>query len=293
MAPWLQLAGVVRRFGAIEALKGIDLALAADEMLVVLGPTGAGKTTLLRTVAGLETPDAGSIEMGGEDVTYCPPAERDVAFVFQNFALLPHRTVIDNIAFPLEVQGVNRAKRHERAREIIELVGLTGRERYYPRELSGGQQQRVGIARSLAVKPDIWFLDEPFSALDPLIRREMQDEFLRLQNLLKKTIVFITHDFDEAFAARCGLNHQIGAEASGFEIDAGAKAGQVGEGGGGQHVDGGVIGKAAFHHDLADIEDGLFSLERIHTFEADFLRARCCQLYRAPDGLGKTRVRIA
>ena len=121
-----------------------------------------------------------------------------MGMVFQHFALLPHRTVIDNIAFPLEIQGVNRAKRHERAREIIDLVGLGGRERYYPRELSGGQQQRVGIARSLAVEPDIWFLDEPFSALDPLIRREMQDEFLRLQSLLKKTIVFITHDFDEA-----------------------------------------------------------------------------------------------
>ena len=121
-----------------------------------------------------------------------------MGMVFQHFALLPHRTVIDNVAFPLEVQGISRAKRHERALEIIQLVGLSGRERYYPRELSGGQQQRVGIARSLAVEPDIWFLDEPFSALDPLIRREMQDEFLRLQNLLKKTIVFITHDFDEA-----------------------------------------------------------------------------------------------
>jgi glycine betaine/proline transport system ATP-binding protein len=120
-----------------------------------------------------------------------------MGMVFQNFALLPHRTVIDNVAFPLEVQGVDRAKRHEQALEIIELVGLKGREKYYPRELSGGQQQRVGIARSLAVEPDVWFLDEPFSALDPLIRREMQDEFLRLQNLLHKTIIFITHDFDE------------------------------------------------------------------------------------------------
>ena len=118
--------------------------------------------------------------------------------MFQHFALLPHRTVLHNVAFPLEVQGVAKADRLRRAMEVIELVGLKGRERYYPRELSGGQQQRVGIARSLAVEPDVWFLDEPFSALDPLIRREMQDEFLRLQNLLHKTIVFITHDFDEA-----------------------------------------------------------------------------------------------
>jgi glycine betaine/proline transport system ATP-binding protein len=121
-----------------------------------------------------------------------------MGMVFQHFALLPHRTVLHNVAFPLEVQGVGRQAREARACEVIDLVGLKGREGYYPRELSGGQQQRVGIARSLAVEPDVWFLDEPFSALDPLIRREMQDEFLRLQSLLKKTIVFITHDFDEA-----------------------------------------------------------------------------------------------
>ena len=107
-------------------------------------------------------------------------------------------SVLGNGAFPLEVQGVARARREARAREMIELVGLSGREHFFPRELSGGQQQRVGIARSLAVEPELWFLDEPFSALDPLIRREMQDEFMRLQSVLKKTIVFITHDFDEA-----------------------------------------------------------------------------------------------
>jgi glycine betaine/proline transport system ATP-binding protein len=118
--------------------------------------------------------------------------------VFQNFGLLPHRTVLDNVAFPLEMRGQDIHARRARALEVIELVGLAGREDYFPRELSGGQQQRVGIARSLAIEPDIWFLDEPFSALDPLIRREMQDEFLRLQAMLGKTIVFITHDFDEA-----------------------------------------------------------------------------------------------
>jgi glycine betaine/proline transport system ATP-binding protein len=118
--------------------------------------------------------------------------------VFQSFGLLPHRTVLDNVAFPLEMRRQDRGARYARAREMLELVGLKGREGYFPRELSGGQQQRVGIARSLAVEPDIWFLDEPFSALDPLIRREMQDEFLRLKGLLNKTIIFITHDFDEA-----------------------------------------------------------------------------------------------
>ena len=121
-----------------------------------------------------------------------------MGMVFQHFALLPHLSVLGNVAFPLEVQGVDRRTREARAREMIELVGLEGREGFFPNELSGGQQQRVGIARSLSVEPEIWFLDEPFSALDPLIRREMQDEFIRLQNVLKKTIVFITHDFDEA-----------------------------------------------------------------------------------------------
>ncbi|MEL6794366.1 MAG: ATP-binding cassette domain-containing protein, partial [Pseudomonadota bacterium] len=133
-------------------------------------------------------------------------AERDLidlrrskmGMVFQSFGLLPNRTVLENVAFPLEMRGQDKHDRRERALEVVKLVGLEGREDYFPRELSGGQQQRVGIARSLAIEPDIWFLDEPFSALDPLIRREMQDEFLRLQAMLSKTIVFITHDFDEA-----------------------------------------------------------------------------------------------
>jgi glycine betaine/proline transport system ATP-binding protein len=121
-----------------------------------------------------------------------------MGMVFQNFALLPHLSVLDNVAFPLAVQGIKKAERLRRAREVIELVGLASRESAFPRELSGGQQQRVGIARSLVVGPQLWFLDEPFSALDPLIRRELQSELLRLQSVLHKTIVFITHDFNEA-----------------------------------------------------------------------------------------------
>ena len=121
-----------------------------------------------------------------------------MGMVFQNFALLPHMTVLGNVLFPLEIQGMKKDAMNKKAFEVLELVGLKGRENYFPKELSGGQQQRVGIARSLAVDPEVWFLDEPFSALDPLIRREMQNEFLRIQELLHKTIIFITHDFDEA-----------------------------------------------------------------------------------------------
>jgi glycine betaine/proline transport system ATP-binding protein len=121
-----------------------------------------------------------------------------MGMVFQSFALLPHKTVLENIAFPLQIKGNGTQDSIKRAMDMVQLVGLGGRENNFPRELSGGQQQRVGIARSLAVEPDIWFLDEPFSALDPLIRKEMQDEFLRLQGVLNKTILFVTHDFDEA-----------------------------------------------------------------------------------------------
>jgi glycine betaine/proline transport system ATP-binding protein len=152
----------------------------------------------------LVEPTHGKVEFEGKDLLKISDAalielrRHRMGMVFQNFALLPHLNVLDNIAFPLSIQGQDRPTREARAREVIELVGLRGREHFYPRELSGGQQQRVGIARSLATKPEIWFLDEPFSALDPLIRREMQDELMRLQTMLHKTIVFITHDFDEA-----------------------------------------------------------------------------------------------
>jgi len=194
----------IREGGYIPAVRDTTIDVFPGEIVIIMGLSGSGKSTLVRCLSRLIEPTAGEVYFEGKDLLKASPNEmieirrHKMGMVFQHFALLPHRTVLQNVAFPLEVQGIDRAKREARAHEMIELVGLNGREKYYPRELSGGQQQRVGIARSLAVAPDLWFLDEPFSALDPLIRREMQDEFLRLQAMLKKTIVFITHDFDEA-----------------------------------------------------------------------------------------------
>jgi len=169
-----------------------------------MGLSGSGKSTLLRCISRLTDATGGKIFIEGQDLLELNNKElielrrSKMGMVFQSFALLPHKTVVENIAFPLQIKGTETDDSISRAMEMVKLVGLDGRENYFPRELSGGQQQRVGIARSLAVEPDIWFLDEPFSALDPLIRKEMQDEFLRLQDKLQKTIMFITHDFDEA-----------------------------------------------------------------------------------------------
>ncbi|WP_435136357.1 quaternary amine ABC transporter ATP-binding protein [Pseudopelagicola sp. nBUS_19] len=194
----------IRADGYIAGVKDVSIDVSRGDLLVIMGLSGSGKSTLVRCFSRLHDITGGSIEVEGQDVVSLSEKElidlrrSKMGMVFQSFGLLPHRTVLDNVAFPLEMRGQDRHDRRERALEVIKLVGLEGREEYFPRELSGGQQQRVGIARSLAIEPDIWFLDEPFSALDPLIRREMQDEFLRLQGLLGKTIVFITHDFDEA-----------------------------------------------------------------------------------------------
>ena len=197
----------VEKFKAAGCIFGVNSAsfeVNKGEMLVVMGLSGSGKSTLLRCISRLTDTTSGKIFIDGEDLLGMNQKQlmelrrNKMGMVFQSFALLPHKTVLENIAFPLQVKGMSTKDSIDRAAAMIELVSLTGRENYYPRQLSGGQQQRVGIARSLAVEPDIWFLDEPFSALDPLIRREMQDEFLRLQSMLNKTILFVTHDFDEA-----------------------------------------------------------------------------------------------
>ena len=197
-------AGKFQEAGCIVGVNDASFDVNKGEMLVVMGLSGSGKSTLLRCISRLTDATAGKILIDGEDICLMNNKQlielrrEKMGMVFQNFALLPHKTVLENIAFPLQVKGVTTDNSIQKALEMVELVGLKGRENYFPRELSGGQQQRVGIARSLAVEPDIWFLDEPFSALDPLIRKEMQDEFLRLQSVLNKTIMFVTHDFDEA-----------------------------------------------------------------------------------------------
>lgn len=193
-----------RAAGCIVGVNNASFDVQQGELLIIMGLSGSGKSTLLRCITRLTDATAGKIFIEGEDILTMNEKQlievrrNKMGMVFQNFGLLPHKTVLENIAFPLQVKGQGTKDAIDRAMEMATLVGLDGRENYFPRELSGGQQQRVGIARSLAVEPDIWFLDEPFSALDPLIRKEMQDEFLRLQGVLNKTILFVTHDFDEA-----------------------------------------------------------------------------------------------
>ncbi len=191
--------------GCVVGVNNASFEVHHGEMLVIMGLSGSGKSTLLRCISRLTDTTAGQIFIEGEDLLALSGKElielrrNKMGMVFQRFALLPHKTVLENIAFPLQIKGVKTEDSIKKAMDMVKIVGLDGRENYFPRELSGGQQQRIGIAKSLAVEPDIWFLDEPFSpALDPLIRKEMQDEFLRLQGALKKTILFVTHDFDEA-----------------------------------------------------------------------------------------------
>lgn len=200
----LSRAEVQKQTGHVVAVKDVSFDIRKGECFVVMGLSGSGKSTLVRCLTRLIEPTDGEVLIDGQDVMKMAHREllelrrRKMAMVFQHFGLFPHRKVIDNISYGLEVQGVNKVARTERAMEVLELVGLKGWDQHYPRELSGGMQQRVGLARAMAVDPEILIFDEPFSALDPLIRREMQDELLELQSKLQKTMVFITHDFLEA-----------------------------------------------------------------------------------------------
>ena len=177
----------IREAGYIAGVRDVSLDVQKGEMLVIMGLSGSGKSTLVRCFSRLHDITSGLISVEGQDIMSLPEKElidlrrSKMGMVFQSFGLLPHRSVLDNVAFPLEMRGQDKHTRRERALEVIKLVGLEGREDYFPRELSGGQQQRVGIARSLAIEPDIWFLDEPFSALDPLIRKEMPVSYTHLR----------------------------------------------------------------------------------------------------------------
>ncbi len=195
---------VLAETGHVVAVKDVSFDVHAGEIFVVMGLSGSGKSTLIRCLSRLIEPTAGQLMVDGADVmgmddkALLELRRHKMSMVFQHFGLFPHRRVIDNVAYGLEVQGIKKPIRQEKARQVLELVGLKGWEKHYPHELSGGMQQRVGLARALAVDPEILLCDEPFSALDPLIRREMQDELLNLQKMVRKTILFITHDFLEA-----------------------------------------------------------------------------------------------
>jgi len=200
----LPRAELEARTGCVVAMRDIDMEIAPGEVFVVMGLSGSGKSTLVRCLTRLIEPTAGSVRIGATDVTKADRQElleirrHRVSMVFQHFGLLPHRTLIDNVAFGLEVQKADKGQRRKKAEEVLELVGLGGLGMRKPDQLSGGMQQRVGLARALATDPEILLFDEPFSALDPLIRRDMQDEVIRLRREVNKTMVFITHDLSEA-----------------------------------------------------------------------------------------------
>ncbi len=195
---------MLAKTGCVAAVRDVSFEVAPGEVFVVMGLSGSGKSTLVRCLTRLIEPTAGTVSIDGNDMTSASDGKlrelrrNHVSMVFQHFGLLPHRQVLDNVAYGLEIRGVGKAERRAKATEIIELVGLKGNERSYPDQLSGGMQQRVGLARALAGDPSLLLFDEPFSALDPLIRRDMQNEVIRLQEDLKKTMLFITHDLQEA-----------------------------------------------------------------------------------------------
>jgi glycine betaine/proline transport system ATP-binding protein len=195
---------LLEKTGCVAAVRDVSFEVAEGEVFVVMGLSGSGKSTLVRMINRLHDPTSGQVLIDGEDVVKLDDERlrelrrRKISMVFQHFGLFPHRRIVENVAFGLEVQGVEKDERNAKASEILEVVGLGGWGNSYPDELSGGMQQRVGLARALATDPEIMLFDEPFSALDPLIRRDMQDEVLKLQRELKKTMIFITHDLMEA-----------------------------------------------------------------------------------------------
>jgi putative spermidine/putrescine transport system ATP-binding protein len=194
----IEIRNLTKSFGAVRAVDGVNLDIHAGEFLTLLGPSGSGKTTVLRMIAGFETPDSGSVQLNGVDITYLPPYERDVNTVFQDYALFPHMNVISNIEYGLRVKGVAKDERRQKALKALEQVRLSGYENRKPNQLSGGQRQRVALARALVNRPSVLLLDEPLGALDLKLRQQMQIELKELQREVGITFIFVTHDQEEA-----------------------------------------------------------------------------------------------
>lgn len=194
----IRVQNLKKRFNGYAAVEGADFSVADGEFVTLLGPSGSGKSTILRCIAGLESPDAGSVEINGESVTHVPVQRRKVGFVFQHYALFRHMTILENVAFGLRVRGVAREIRESKAQEMLALVGMSGLERRMPSQLSGGQRQRVALARALAPEPGLLLLDEPFGALDARLRKELRAWLRQLHERIRLTSLMVTHDQDEA-----------------------------------------------------------------------------------------------
>ncbi len=223
--PVLELSGIEKRFGPVQAVDRADLSIAAGEFFSLLGPSGSGKTTLLRIIAGLETPDRGRVAIAGRDVTRLPPYERGIGMVFQDFLLFPHKTVAENICFPLKMQNRTKAQQREHLDWVLRLVHLEGLEARYPHQLSGGQKQRVALARGLVARPALLLLDEPLANLDRELRKEMEVEVRRFQVELGIPFVYVTHNQEEALTMsdRMAVMHRGRLEQIGPKLEVYAK----------------------------------------------------------------------
>jgi ABC-type Fe3+/spermidine/putrescine transport system ATPase subunit len=218
------LRGLSKSYAGRRAVADVSLDIADGEFLAILGPSGSGKTTIIRLIGGFENPDAGTISIGGQDVTSVPAERRNVNTVFQSYALFPHLSVLDNVAYGLRMRGVPRKERHDQARQFLDLVRLSDVADRKPHELSGGMQQRVALARALANKPAVLLLDEPLGALDRKLREELQQELRRIQTQLRTTFIYVTHDQEEAFGMadrlvvmRAGRIEQVGTPAEVYD----------------------------------------------------------------------------
>lgn len=210
--PAVSFQNVTRRYGPFTAVSGVSLDIAKGEFFALLGSSGSGKTTLLMLLAGFEKATEGNVLMSGTSISDCPPHQRSIGVVFQNYALFPHMTAADNVAYPLKMRGVGRCEREERVKAALGLVNLTDRGSSYPSQMSGGQQQRVALARALVFGPDILLMDEPLGALDRRLRDQMQQELKRIQVELGITVIYVTHDQSEAMAMADRIGVMAGGE---------------------------------------------------------------------------------